>query len=336
MPSPGPIAPNLLEDFFLVSKTPRLVYTDFSRSVFPHIPLPLSTAHHSSIFNHIPHPYNPDASESLLLKHGLTPHYPLLPCNLRHGFPIRCMPALTNGVVLPNNPSTHAYMSDVQQYLQKELLAGRMSGPFSCEEAELILCGPFQASPLIVSLQPQQRGMPDKVRICRHLSKASKLHASVNSHICKEDSPTCFDLALKVAEIVSFYPSVPSPPSFLLSFYLPLFAPCAWGVFFSFHYTHRENLHFLCIILSLCSCTSCTRLCVEHILCFSFLWVSHDTRSSSWTLVLAYSCRHYHTSWYLFRHLMMFALRGLLSALPYLMVFALLLLYHLYAHSLHH
>jgi len=113
------------------------------------------------------------------------------------------MPALTNGVVLPNNPSTHAYMSNIQEYLQKELLAGRMSGPFSRKETELILHGPFQSSPLIVSLQPQQRGMPDKVRICRHLSKASKLHASVNSHIRKEDFPTCFDLASKVAEIVS-------------------------------------------------------------------------------------------------------------------------------------
>jgi len=152
---------------------------------------------------------------------------------------------LTNGVVLPNNPSTHAYMSDVQQYLQKELLAGRMSGPFSREETELILHGPFQASPLIISLQPQQCGMPDKVRICRHLSKASKLHASMNLHICKEDFPTCFDLALKVAEIVSFYPSVPSPPSFLLSFYLPLFAPCAWGRFLFFPLYAQRKFTFL-------------------------------------------------------------------------------------------
>ena len=97
------------------------------------------------------------------------------PCR-RHGSKAR-------GIVLPNNPSTHTYMSDIQAYLQKELLAGRMSGPFSLEETELILHGPFQSSPLIVSLQPQQRGMPDKVRICRHLSKASKLHASVNLDI---------------------------------------------------------------------------------------------------------------------------------------------------------
>jgi len=128
---------------------------------------------------------------------------------------------------------------------RKNSLPGRMSGPFSHEETELILHGPFQASPLIVSLQPQQHSMPDKVRICRHLSKASKLHASMNSHIRKEDFPTCFDLASKVAEIVSFYPSVPSPPSFLLSFYLPLFAPCAWGCFLFFPLYAQRKFTFL-------------------------------------------------------------------------------------------
>jgi len=130
------------------------------------------------------------------------------------------MPALTNSVILPNNPSTHAYMSDVQHYLQKEVLASRMSGPFSRKETEIILHGPFQSSPLIISLQPQQRSMPDKIRICRHLSKASKLHASVNSHIHKEDFPTHFDLASKVAEIVSDFP-ISSFPHFLSFHYMP-------------------------------------------------------------------------------------------------------------------
>lgn len=232
-PSLGRAAPNLLEDFLSVSTPPHLVYTDFSRSVFPRLPLPLSTAHHTSIFDCIPHPYNPDAFESLLLKHGLSSHYPLLPSNLRHGFPLGRMPALTKGVVLPNNPSTHAYMSDVQDYLKKELQSGRMSGPFSREETETILRGPFQSSPLIVSLQPQQRGMPDKVRICRHLSKASKFHASVNSHIQKDDFPTRFDLASKVAEIVSFLP-LPSSPFSLFSLCAP-FVFRAWGHLLSCH-----------------------------------------------------------------------------------------------------
>ena len=125
------------------------------------------------------------------------------------------MSALTDSVILSNNPSTYPYMHEIQDYLQKELVAGRMSGPFSREEVELILHGPFFSSPLVVDVQPQQPGTPDKIRICRHLSKASKLHPSVNLHIHKEDFPTHFDLASKVAEIVSFFLFQFLPPHFL-------------------------------------------------------------------------------------------------------------------------
>ena len=123
------------------------------------------------------------------------------------------MPTLTEPVILPNNTSTYPYMHEIHDYLQKELLAGRMSGPFSREEAEVILRGPFFSSPLVVDVQPQQPGTPNKIRICRHLSKGSKLHPSVNSHIRKEDFPMRFDLASKVAEIVSlsfvnFFPHI--------------------------------------------------------------------------------------------------------------------------------
>ena len=79
-----------------------------------------------------------------------------------------------------------------------------MDGPFSHDEIELILRGPFFVSPLIVSVQPQGFGIPDKLRVCRHLSKSNKLTASVNSHIKKEDFPTRFDTASRVADIVSF------------------------------------------------------------------------------------------------------------------------------------
>ena len=166
MLSPGPAAPRQLEDFLSVATPPHLTYTDFSCSIIPCLPLPSSTTAHSSIFDCIPLPYNPDSFKYLLLKHDLSSHYPLLPFNLRHGFPLRHMPALMDTTILTNNPSTHAYMPEIHNYLKKELLAGRMSGPFSHAETELILHSPFQSSPLVVSLQPQQRGMPDKVRIC--------------------------------------------------------------------------------------------------------------------------------------------------------------------------
>ena len=228
--SPGLAAQKPPEDFLTAARSLPLSYTDFSSSVVPRSPFPFSTALHCSIFERIVHPYDPDAFDSLLCKHGLSSLYPLLSYNLRHGFPLGHMPALIDTVILPNNPSTYPYMHDVQDYLCKELLACRMSGPFSREEAELILRGPFFSSPLIVDVQPQQPGTPDKIRICRHLSKGSKLHPSVNSHIRKEDFPTRFDLASKVAEIVSYYSSISSPLSSPCPF-IHSFAFCAWGVF---------------------------------------------------------------------------------------------------------
>ena len=51
--------------------------------------------------------------------------------------------------------------------------------------------------------------------MCRHLSKGDKTTPSTNSHIHKEDFPTCFDTALKVANIVHRFPAN-RPFSFLM------------------------------------------------------------------------------------------------------------------------
>jgi hypothetical protein len=263
-----------------------LSYTDFSPSIIPRLPLSSSSPHHCSIFERIPHPYSSDAFETLLLKHNLLSAYPLLPRNLTLGFPLGYMPPLTETVILPNNPSTYPYMREIHDYLQKELLAGRMSGPFSREEVELILRGPFFSSPLIVDVQPQQPGTPDKIRICRHLSKGSKLHPSVNSHIRKEDFPTRFDLASKVAEIVSLSFISPFPP-FSLFLVMHPFAFCVWGVFFLMllragwdiciaHALSRTFVHVSLVQLapSLWTGTSCVRL-ILHGLLSSLSALSH-------------------------------------------------------------
>jgi hypothetical protein len=138
-----------------------------------------------------------------MLHYELTYLYPLLVTNLRNGFPLGEMPSLTETVILENHPSAQEYPDTVKQYLEDEVEAGRMDGPFSRDEIESILRGPFFASPLIVSVQPQGLGVPDKLRVCRHLSKSNKFTPSVNSHIKKEDFPTRFDTASRVADIVS-------------------------------------------------------------------------------------------------------------------------------------
>ena len=164
----------------------------------------MSTDSHNNIYNHIVRPYDPDAFERFLFQHNLTYLYPLLATNLRTGFPLGEMPALTQTVILDNHPSTLQYPDTVKEYLIDEVQAGRMTGPFSCTEIKQILRGPFFSSPLIVSVQPQGLGIPDKLRVCRHLSKSNKTTASINSHVKKEDFSTRFDTASRVADIVSF------------------------------------------------------------------------------------------------------------------------------------
>jgi hypothetical protein len=107
-------------------------------------------------------PYNADAFESLLDKHNLFTLYPNLVYNLRHGFPLGAMPNLLATSILPNNASVAVYFEAVESYIQNEVAANRMSGPFTIDVVERILRGPVQSSPLIVSVQPQGPGEPDK------------------------------------------------------------------------------------------------------------------------------------------------------------------------------
>lgn len=139
----------------------------------------------------------------MLDRYQLTNSYPNLCTNLHNGFPLGNMPLLAKTVIIPNHPSTHNYPDAVDEYLADEVAAGRMSGPFSLEDVEVALRGPVFVSPLIVAVQPQLPGQPDKLRVCRHLSKDTADVPSVNSYIDKTEFPTRFDTASRVADIVS-------------------------------------------------------------------------------------------------------------------------------------
>jgi hypothetical protein len=165
----------------------------------------VSSEHAHDIFLSIIHPYDTDAFEHFISKHDLTYFYSLLITNLRNGFPLGEMPRLTNTVIFKNHPSTFIHSDVIDKYLTDELDAGRMSGPFSLQHVEYILRGAVFCSPLLVSIQTQQPGVPDKLRVCRHLSKGDKINPSMNSHIHKEDFPTRFDTASRVADIVGLF-----------------------------------------------------------------------------------------------------------------------------------
>jgi hypothetical protein len=181
-----------------------LPYRNFSNTII-HRPIPIMNSNlYDDIYNRIIQPYNADTFDTLLSQHNITHLYPVLTRNLRTSFPLGAMPALTQTVILNNHPSTLEYPETVNGYLADEVEAGRMTGPYSRAEVEMILCGPFFSSPLIVSVQPQGLGIPDKLHVCRHLSKSNKTTTSVNSHVKKEDFPTRFNSASCVADTVSF------------------------------------------------------------------------------------------------------------------------------------
>jgi hypothetical protein len=201
VPAPSPIQ----IDTFLSLTAPRLLpYRDFSDTIIHRNSYEDSSEQTNSIFSRIIHPYNSNAFDSFLVKHNLLHFYPFLVRNLKEGFPLGDMPALTSTIIIPNHPSVHQHPDLIDKYIRDEVDTGRMSGPFSSGYIKHVMRGEFFSSPFLVSVQVQQPGTPDKLRVCRHLSKDDKNHPSVNSHIKKEDFPTRFDTASRVADIVSF------------------------------------------------------------------------------------------------------------------------------------
>ena len=173
------------------------------------------------IFSHIETPYDADAFDFYLKKHNLTDAYPFLTRNLRNGFPMGEFLPLKESVIFPNHPSCLKYDKQILIYLQEEVTAWRMHGPFSQEEMEDIMKGPFQSSPIIIDVQPQLDGAPDKLRMCRHLSKHDRFHPSTNDFVDSSKFPTSFGSVSEVADIVSpslffltrrmYTPGAPSP-----------------------------------------------------------------------------------------------------------------------------
>jgi hypothetical protein len=148
-------------------------------------------------------PYDTDAFDSLLDKHDLRSAHPDLTEKMRSGFRMGDFPELRETVIFKNHASVDKHREFVEAYLDGEVAAGRMSGPFTEEETRQIVGGHFQCSPMIVAEQTQELGKPNKLRLCRHLSKGDAAHPSTNDFIDKEDFPTKFGTAAQVAEIVS-------------------------------------------------------------------------------------------------------------------------------------
>ncbi len=152
-------------------------------------------------------PYSPDTFDFFLKKHKISHLHSDLVQKLCNGFPMGDFPPLQHTIIFPNRTSSPRHKAFIDDYLQEEADAGRMSGSFSHSEVEAIL-GPFQCSPLSVNIQEQGPGEEPKLRVVRNLSKGTKDIPSTNDYIDTENFPMRFGSAAQVADIVS-WPSFP-------------------------------------------------------------------------------------------------------------------------------
>ncbi len=80
-----------------------------------------------------------------------------------------------------------------------------MSGPYTCEEAEQILCRLFYTLPLIVAEQDYGLNLPPKLKVCHNFLNGDKFLGTglVNSFVEKEFFPTHFDMTQNVEDVMS-------------------------------------------------------------------------------------------------------------------------------------
>lgn len=209
------------EDYFLTvtldsslasSPPPRFIYNDNLQ----HSPSPYDN---DSDYSYINTPYSADGFDILLARTGLTHQFPELSYKLRNGFPIshNLSPLITS--YTPNNlPGADLFKQVCDDYISEELAKGRYSGPFSHDQL-FAKIGHFRSSPLQVVVKAGADGVPDKYRVCRHLSYAGSMGYSVNDEIDSESYPTEWGTAAEFADIVR-------RSTFLLSF-VPL--SCRFG-----------------------------------------------------------------------------------------------------------
>ncbi|KAF8828286.1 hypothetical protein HHX47_DHR4000754 [Lentinula edodes] len=215
------VAPSLVPevtDSFKPNSLPPLPWHNFSATKTSRLPLPNTPPLFLEIYNRIITPYNASAFAIELARHNIWDRFPFLIEYLTTGFPLGDMPVLHESIIIPNHSSVHKHPDVVWDYIHEEAASNRMSGPFSQDEIESIMRGPFFCSPFIVIEHSQGPGKPAKRRVCRNLSKdgrdsSGKLIPCINSHILKEHFPTSFDSATHTANLVSHDYSIITPHS---------------------------------------------------------------------------------------------------------------------------
>ncbi len=204
---PKTITPSLGNADPPLQETSEDVSEDIRDTPFPPPLPPASSSSRPDILLKVATPYNADAYDSFFDRYpDLRRRFPTLVHKLKNVFSMGEFPELKETVIWDNSPSVEERMDFVENYFAEEVSAGRMDGPFSRQEVEEILGGPFQCSPISIDVTQKPDGS-EKLRLCNNLSKRSKQHPATNDFIDTSKYPTRFDTAAMVADTVSlFYP----------------------------------------------------------------------------------------------------------------------------------
>lgn len=145
-------------------------------------------------------PYNADAFQYLIDLAGLSNSFPFLADSIRHGFTMGYLPPILETDAPPNAPSLLEHKDVIEDWLDEELSLGRLEGPYTQQEVERRLGGPFRSSPLGVV---EKSDKPGKYRIVRNTSFKGKSGVSVNDSLDSDDFPTQWGTAAMVGDFVS-------------------------------------------------------------------------------------------------------------------------------------
>jgi hypothetical protein len=138
----------------------------------------------------------------LLEVHGLLTHYPTLLSRITHGFPIALnLPPLTHTFIPHNHYRSKEDEAIVQEKVDKEVAAGRISGPFTIKQAHAFFGGHFRTCPL--SLVPKPVPVGISWRMVENFSFEDEDGRSVNSLINSDDFPTSWITAQEFGDWVS-------------------------------------------------------------------------------------------------------------------------------------
>lgn len=136
----------------------------------------------------------------MLLTHiNVLEKFPNLPQFIREGFPLGSdLPPIPHTDTPPNQKSAIEVPHVIEEWAEAEKSLGRLEGPYSRQEMERRLGGPFRTAPLGVV---EKAGSPGKFRIVQNLSAAGGLGYSVNDHL--EPLGTEWGTAPTTGDIVS-------------------------------------------------------------------------------------------------------------------------------------